>query len=217
MTLGAEISVPSVFLSRGGVTVNKKFENIKDMKSFLFISFVSYIVLGIIMIIWPAQVESFASYIIGTTILVLSILKILRYFKTEGINLSNFGLVIGIIGVIAGIYILAKPLFISRMLTSVLSVIVVIDGIVKLQRALDLKRAAASGWQLILAFSILTICAGTFIFIKPDFIAGMVFRVLGIVLVVTGVLDLWTVITFSMKIKNLTSKKSDIETTGRVQ
>ncbi|MPN29053.1 hypothetical protein SDC9_176501 [bioreactor metagenome] len=45
----------------------------------------------------------------------------------------------------------------------------------------------------------------------------MVFRVIGIVLVITGILDLWTMITFSMKIKNLTSKKSDIETTGRVQ
>ncbi|MBE6756524.1 MAG: hypothetical protein E7555_08715 [Ruminococcaceae bacterium] len=98
------------------------------MKSFLnnirknsIFALAGFVVLGILLVIFPDKVANIAGYIAGALGIGFGVTKIIGYFsKSPEKNVTVFGLTIGILFALAGIYIITRPILFQT-LSSVFS------------------------------------------------------------------------------------------------
>lgn len=91
---------------------------------------------------------------------------------------------------------------IVSVIPTVIGVLIFINGLTKLQTALDARRINKdkSLWMIIMA--VIVIIVGAFAIINPFGLSGLVLRVLGIILMISGITDLVSFVILNKKIKN---------------
>jgi uncharacterized membrane protein HdeD (DUF308 family) len=82
-----------------------------------------------------------------------------------------------------------------------LGILVLSDGLFKIQIAIEAKSFGISKWWLILTFALAACALGFLLLVRPNESADAIIRLLGIALLAEGVLNLSTVVT-SVKIIN---------------
>ena len=89
-----------------------------------------------------------------------------------------------------------------------LSVLLLVDSIIKMQISIDLKRAGyAHWWQSLLASLVIGVAAFILLFIlDPISIAASIVILIGVAFLVNGVSDLWITFYVSRKIRDLLEK-----------
>ena len=87
-----------------------------------------------------------------------------------------------------------------------LSVLLLVDSIIKMQISIDLKRAGyAHWWQSLLASLVIGVAAFLFI-LDPISSAASIVILIGVAFLVNGVSDLWITLYVSRKIRDLLEK-----------
>jgi len=156
------------------------------------------ILLGLVLLIFPKVSQNIIIYTFGGILCVLGIANIIVYFQKdikEGLIGKNFAF--GILAFAAGVFIIARPMFLINIITLIFGVVVIIGGAYKIQIAMDLLRMNNKKWYFFLVFAIIMITLGILILI--DVFNGnttALMRFCGICLVAEGVLDFITVIFF---------------------
>lgn len=159
---------------------------------------VAYIALGIVLVIFPAQVAGIACYILGALLIAAGLLMIVNFFTMRGISsLFSITLAAGIITAAVGIFIIVRSDTVLKIVPFIIGVIAVIDGLVGLQRSVLLGRCHFSTWWLSLVFSLATLILGVVIAINPFESAIFMFRFIGICLIFTGIVDIWGIHSFN--------------------
>ena len=101
-----------------------------------------FVCFGILLIIFPDKISNIAGYIVGALGVGFGVTKVINYFsKTPEKRVTVFGLTIGILFALGGIYIITKPHVVSNFIVSVFGVIILVDGILKMRNALNLKKS----------------------------------------------------------------------------
>jgi uncharacterized membrane protein HdeD (DUF308 family) len=167
----------------------KKFKN-----TFMTFS-ILYITLGIVLIIWPEISARIICNIFGILTLGFGAVKMIRYFNGNTYDTAfRFDLAQGILYIILGIFILAAPKVVISILPFILGLAIVIDSIIRIQLAMDLKRGQYTKWSTSLVFAIITAILGTILLFNP-FKGGIALTIyMGISLVVDGIVNLWGLI-----------------------
>ena len=143
------------------------------------------LVLGIFLFIQPDTIIHMISIILGGIILIPGITSLIDYFK----NKYQPSLISGIVTIIIGLILIINTKLVASILPFILGIYFVINGINRLQYALELKRQQIN-YTISLAFSILIIICGILFIINPFGGALVITKVMGIFMIIYSLLDL---------------------------
>ena len=169
-------------------------ENDKRFVSTFVIMSLSYIGLGLLFLLAPGASQRLICYILGGAAIVVGIMRIVFYFMKNDLSRAfQNDLAIGVVALIAGIYLFTQPDAIWHWIPVLLGFAIVFDSIIKLQHSFDLRRANFSLWWLVLIASIATFVLGLLL-IMNTFNGNLLFYYLGIVLIIDGIVNLISIL-----------------------
>lgn len=173
----------------------------KMFKNYLVVCLLS-IALGIALVIEPTFLTKLVSYILGGVSLGFGVYYIVMYFigNHEGMV---FLMIKGLILAVIGVFLFVKPDFIPRMISTAFGIYMLVNGIIGLTNATEIKRSGDSEWQFPMISSGVTFVLGFIIFINPMLPVKAAMMVLGICLIISGASNLFSAFTSRSKLKEL--------------
>lgn len=184
-------------------------ELIKKAKwGYLFLSAL-YIVLGIILIVYPAQTINVICKIIGVTAVAAGIYTIVRFFlRSAATFTATAGLITGIICLVCGILLISNPDFIKSIFPFVIGIMIIIDSAFKLSASLELRGTSAGAWYGMFFLALLGLIFGFVVVFNARVAADLITRIIGVSLIVDAVENICAVATVSGKVRAIAKKMS---------
>lgn len=160
------------------------------------------VILGLVMIVCPEQVMNFLCYAIAAVLIVLGIVKLISY-ATKDIKTAIFEneLKLGILLIVCGIIFIVKATAIQNLIPVIMGLIIVGNGIGKLQHAINLKRFKSTSSTFVFIISILCIGVGAILIFAASTVTKLITMIIGVGFLVSGLSDIATYIVLSKKIK----------------
>ena len=126
------------------------------------------IIFGLALLIRPAQTTGFILNFIGGVLMFIGAFRIARYFlKSRDTAMYNMDLGLGSTLAVIGLLIYVFKGFLLSIVPTIIGVILLVSGLIKLQTAIDFKRMYVHRWQLQMATSIISILMGAVILFNP--------------------------------------------------
>lgn len=164
---------------------------------------VIYCILGLALIIHPSFSARLVGILCGVSLIIFGAVKILGYFSKDLFRLAfQYDLATGILQIALGIIVMVKPDNFLNLICTVLGITVLIEGLFKIQVAMDSKKFGISRWWLIAAAAVLSVIYGILLVFRPDESMTFLLILLGMSLLCSGILNLITVLTAVKIIKN---------------
>ena len=163
------------------------------------------LLIGILLLVKPAEVISIIVNIIGISVIVLGVFGIIRYFRTKDESF-NFDLVYGVICIIAGALIISNIKVVASFLPILIGIWIIANSIIKIQYAMNLKDYANSNWLTVMIISVLSLAVGILFVFNPFKGAKLLTQGLGIALCAYSIVDIANAIILRKNIKNFTNK-----------
>lgn len=162
-----------------------------------------YCILGLILVIHPDFSARLVGIVCGVCLIIFGAVKILGYCSKDLFRLAfQFDLAAGIMLIALGIIVMIKPDDIMNLLCVVLGISVLMEGLFKIQVAMDSKRFGIRRWWLIMAAAILSGVTGVLLVFRPDESMTFLLILLGLSLLCSGILNLITVLTAVKIVEN---------------
>ena len=121
--------------------------------------------------------------------------------------------VFGILGIVLGAVVLYKVEIVISLIPFILGVLVLCSGCSKLQDAIDLKRLDYGSWLGLLIVAAINIILGVVLIYNPFKAAILLFRVLGVVLILSGAGDCFSTIYFARKLRRFKQEQDALDST----
>ena len=173
---------------KGGKTM----KTIKQAKWCYIICSVLLIAAGIYIMIKPYASAIIFCRVIGAVSLFYGVSKILGYFSHDLYNLAfQFDLALGVFTLIFGLILLLRSARVVTFMPAILGVFVLVDGVFKLQTAVDAKRFGLSNWWLILLGSLICALFGLLLIIDPFSGNNVLMTFVGLSLAIDGLQNLF--------------------------
>ena len=177
---------------------------LKQLKWNIIVLGFAYVVLGVILVMFPSQTQKLISYVLAVSLIVLGIVNLIQYLKTEAnAAVDRYDLVFGFSGIIGGILIIINVDKFAILILIILGFMILISGILKLQSSINLMRLKATSWHIPFFLALVNIVLGIILLINP-FEEGTFFFLLGIAFIFSGVTDIIVTIMVSMRVKHIT-------------
>ncbi len=158
---------------------------------------------GILFIAAPELSVSIIGVCIGVAMILFGIVKLIGYFSKDLFRLAfQFDLEFGILMMILGVIVLFNPGNLMAFICVALGISILLDGLFKIRIAMDSKQFGIKSWWLILALAIITGVIGVFLIFDSVIGAQTLSVFLGLTLLSEGVLNLYTVISTVLIVKN---------------
>ena len=106
------------------------------------------IILGIFAMLAPGLTGISVAILVGVIVLVGGIVRIIWAFQAGSLGKGLLMFAIGGLTLLCGIALVANPLFASGVLTIILAVYFIVDGICEIAAAMRLRPASGWGWML---------------------------------------------------------------------
>ena len=167
---------------------NKKNINKKSRgaASAVIIASLAYLVLGIVMIIIPDQINNVICYILGAVLTVYGLFNIISFFLNHDDNMYP-ELIVGIVATAFGIFALFTPDFIRNIVSTILGIVIVIDSFIDVKKSFQLKTLGMKRWWIAFLVSALIIIFGLCTIFFPHFFGNTLMIIFGIALVYEGI------------------------------
>ena len=163
-------------------------KTIKQAKWCYIICSVLLIAAGVYIMIKPYASAIIFCRVIGAVSLFYGVSKILGYFSHDLYNLAfQFDLALGVFTLIFGLILLLRSARVVAFMPAILGVFVLVDGVFKLQTAVDAKRFGLSNWWLILLGSLF----GLLLIIDPFSGNNVLMTFVGLSLAIDGLQNLF--------------------------
>ncbi len=153
------------------------------------------LLVGLCLIIWPGQSANVICYVLGALALIFGIYRGYCYFKgsdSEATGLHKYDFSLGVFSIILGLIFIVAPNAVASLLPVVMGIVILADGIFKLQKSLDLRRAGFDKWWTVLIFAAVCCVFGILLIANPFAAVKTVVVLMGITLVVDAIQNLWT-------------------------
>ena len=145
------------------------------------------LILGILFIIWPEEVNKFIAYFVGAFLIIRGGVQIITYYMEKGQNdFFNNGLLSGVISVILGIAAIVIGEDIQYVLRVVIGIIIIYESLVRINTATKLYSAGIKDWRSILVLALAMLVIGIFV----TFNSGAITNLIGWMMVVTGIIGI---------------------------
>ena len=178
---------------------------LKELKWEAILTGVLYILLGIVALVIPETMQKTLGYLIGIVLIVAGLVSIICYLLRDAReNYYHNEFVFGILGMVLGAVVLYKVEIVISLIPFILGVLVLCSGCSKLQDAIDLKRLDVAAINIIL---------GVVLIYNPFKAAILLFRVLGVVLILSGAGDCFSTIYFARKLRRFKQEQDALDST----
>ncbi|MCR4605808.1 MAG: DUF308 domain-containing protein [Eubacterium sp.] len=186
-------------------------ETMKKLKWSIIILAAAYIVLGVVLIIYPGKTMNVISYILAATLIIFGTVNLIQYMRTDALEVFNkYDLVIGFSAIIGGVLIILNVERFEHIINIALGFMVTISGILKFQNSINLLRLKSNLWTMPFGMAIINIVFGVILLINP-FAAEMFLILLGIGFIYSGISD----IIVTVMISSALSKITDVANTNQ--
>ena len=138
--------------------------------------------LGIILIFWSDELSAILRFFFAVLSILLGGAKILGYFTNDLYRIAfQFDLAMGSLVALFGLLLLLKPETAMLLLTNAVVIYVLLDGLMRVQTAVDAYRFGMPYWYLLLSFSLLLVLGALSVFVFGD--EGHRFILMGLLLI----------------------------------
>lgn len=156
-----------------------------------FISIIG-ILAGLLLVLFPQESVNVITYGIGAISIIYGIMKVVSYLQNRSVSFYYTGeLLLGIILVGIGIFCFTNPGGIFAVLPIILGILVLIEGVSKIQRALMLKNCDYPRWGMAMVLGAAITGLGLLLVINPFGALVVTVRILGVVLIADGIAGIW--------------------------
>ena len=157
-----------------------------------FLAAIIGIAAGLLLLVFPQEAINVITYGIGIVSLVYGVVRIVDYFKNRDISPFFAGeLILGVVLGGIGLFSFLNPGGIFAILPIIFGILVLVEGISKLQRGLMLKNYGYQRWVAATVVAGCIIALGILLIFNPFNALVITMRVLGIVLAADGIAGLW--------------------------
>lgn len=191
---------------KGGIPMR---EYLKNMKISFILAALLSIALGVVLLLWPGITTTVICYAFGAILAVHGLVSIVSFFfsRTGGFA---FELLLGIVSGALGVLFLVQPQIIISILPVAIGLFIMVDGLVNLKRAFELRRLEYGRWGVTLLLSLVSVGLGLLVLFHPYLAAEALVMVIGGVLIYEGLSDLWAIFMVTRLTKEL-RKRMPIE------
>lgn len=152
-----------------------------------------FLVLGLFLLIFPEVSGSVICYLIAAALLLDGVRHTICYFRDQlSEALAGYDLALGGCELLLGLFVLIRPAVMLKMLPVCLGLALLVSGVIRLQRAFDLRRAGFGPWRTVLILGATVAMLGLLMLIDPFSTAKVLLVFLGISMVINAVCLLWT-------------------------
>ena len=183
----------------------------KEMKWNMLLSAVLYLVLGLILVLFPATTARMICYMIAGIAIIIGLVNLVVYFTrniTKNYYRNDF--VMGLLMILLGIFVIYKVDLIIALVPFIIGLCIVVSGLFKFQGALDMQRMGGNA-ALILALAVVNVVIGVLMVINPFDSALLLYRLLGAGLLFSGLTDLVSNLYLSRKMHSYRKKMDEAE------
>lgn len=164
---------------------------LKGIKWSLILASLLFLFLGISLLIWPHTSNLILCYIVSGVLTAYGLFHILAYFGKD--RDSWIGLAVGIICTAFGIYAFAQPTRISDIISIILGVAILVDGVMSLRRDFALRAAGFLQWWIPFVLDMLILVLGAVVVFNPSLFAELLLQIIGVILIYESISDLWSI------------------------
>ena len=182
-------------------------EYIKTLKLNFILASILYLLLGLVLLIWPAASSLALCRLLGAALLLYGLFNLVGFFlRDSGMGAFRLELFLGVIATGVGIFFLVQSRLVLSFLPIVMGVYVVIDSAVALKRTLELYRMEYHRWWLSLVLALVGIVLGLVLVLRPFAVTTAFFRLVGVVFLYLGISDFWSLWRVSSLVRDLRNK-----------
>ena len=146
---------------------------------------------GVLFIAKPDLSAGLIGRVLGAAMLLFGAVKLVGYFSKDLFRLAfQYDLGFGLLLIALGTLVLVRPVQVLDFIFTALGVVVLTDGLYKVQIALDAKRFGISAWWLTLALAVAAGAVGLALVFRPWDSARLLTILLGVTLLAEGILNL---------------------------
>ena len=183
---------------------------LKQIKWNLVTLAILFIILGVIIIMWPNEVMRTSCYMLAGMLIIIGVISLLSYLRKDISGMIyRYDLVVGLSAVLGGILVIIKVDQLVSLIPVVLGFLVTISGILKMQNSVDMLRLGHGTWYVAFCMAILNIVFGIVLLIDP-FGKELLVYLLGAALIFSGVTDLYVTIVISRRLADMV-KETELE------
>lgn len=151
---------------------------------------------GLCFLICPKISAAAICTVWGVFLMILGVLKIAGYFTKDLYGLAfQFDLAGGILDIILSAVLIFASSMVMKITAIVIGVSIIINSVMKIQTAFEAKRFGMRYWWGLLILAVLCGGIGVFVLCFPFQTAEFFVRFVGISIIVTSVLNIYTVLT----------------------
>lgn len=184
-------------------SVEQLSNNLKQSAWFAILESLAMVVLGVLLIAWPDVVIKAVAYVVGLFFVIKGAYQIINYFMVKGQNdFFNNDLLMGVISVLVGIAALVVGEGIASVFRIVIGVFLVYEALVRMNTSLKLYTAGISNWKYVMIIALLMMVIGIFI----TFYEGAVLTLIGWMMIISGVVGIFSDAMFIQNVNNLAEK-----------
>ncbi|WP_270913770.1 HdeD family acid-resistance protein [Allofournierella sp. CML151] len=183
----------------------------KNFRKTFSISSVAFILVGLALLLWPDVSLRLVCGLFGLVILLKGVSSIYSFLKAEVRGFfSYFGWLFGAIAVALGIFLLIRPQTVVSVLPILVGLFVILDGVMRVQSAFELRAAGYDRWWSLLLLALVSVVLGAVMLWNPFGTVELLVMAIGVILMVEGVLNLAGSIWAAIQLKGLKKAARDM-------
>lgn len=183
----------------------------KNFRKTFSISSVAFIVVGLALLSWPEASLRVVCGLFGLVILLKGVGSIYSFLKAEVRGFfSYFGWLFGAAAVALGIFLLIRPQTVVSILPILVGLFVIMDGVMRVQTAFELRAAGYDRWWSMLILALISAALGVVMLVNPFGTVELLVMAIGVILMVEGALNLVGYIWAAIQLKGLEKAARDM-------
>lgn len=187
--------------------MKKEFDRILKMS---LVSWIAFIILGIFLFIKAELTLKIISYIVGGTLL-LSIIPLTKALISKDAVYTSYSFISEIFMVVAGLIIILNTELIASIIPILIGIVMIINGVSKIQFSLVLKRENIKSFPVSLALAIVITCCGIIFITNPFKGAVAITKIIGMVIILYSILDMFDFLFIHKNVKNNQKETNEIK------
>lgn len=168
-------------------------ESLLETKAVFVFECVLELVFGLFLVIYPEQVSSIVSIVLGAILTGYGVFNIISFLMSRAVPFRQ-GLFSGVISTAIGISFIVQADMLAGVVGIILGVFIVFEGLSCCRRAFLMRQLEYSIWKIPFFASLIMTILGAAILIFPTFFSSVLFIIVGIVLIIEAALGFWTII-----------------------
>lgn len=189
---------------------------LKEIKWDSFLSALLYVVMGVVLLLFPDTTARTLGYLVGGVAVVAGAVSMICYLlRNANENYYRNDFLYGLVGIALGCFVFYKVDLIISLIPFILGLLVVVSGCGKLQDVIDMKRIGYGNWIAMLILAVLNVVFGVVLLKNPFSAAEVLLQVIGAGLIFSGITDGFVTFYFAKRIKNYLKDMEALNGSGK--